>query len=173
MNDLELAQFLARLAVADNRQVDAFVLAHWQPLIGDLELHDAVDALVMHSRESTVYLMPAHIIENVKRIRDERYRATRQALVSAQRDSETYAPRPLNEKAMAEAWNDEAEFAKQVEIYNDQLRAEGFPDSTVATHHKPATRYPEYQKRDPDAWMQRQATTWPTAEQIAQRGDAA
>jgi hypothetical protein len=166
MNDLELAQFLARLAVADNRQVDAFVLAHWQPLIGDLELQDAVDALVMHSRESTVYLMPAHIIENVKRIRDERYRATRQALVSAQRDTEEYAPRPLNEKAMAEAWNDEAEFEKQVEIYNDQLRAEGLAASTVAAHHKPAVRYPERQKRDPDAWMQRVGTSWPTGAMV-------
>jgi len=63
--------FLARVNVADNRQVDALVVELWTEVIGDLEYEDCVAAHVLHLKESTDYLKPAHIIENVKRIRSD------------------------------------------------------------------------------------------------------
>lgn len=63
-----MATFLARIQVADNRQVDELTLIHWHDVCGDLELVDALAALVMHCRETTEYLKPAHIIANVTRV---------------------------------------------------------------------------------------------------------
>lgn len=36
------------------------------------------------------------------------------------------APRPENLEAMAAAWNDPVEFARQKAIYNEQLRQQGY-----------------------------------------------
>lgn len=72
MNQIELAKVLARIQAGDNRVVDKVTVAHWRETIGHLKYQDAMDAVVMHFRESTEYLMPAHVIRNARRIRNER-----------------------------------------------------------------------------------------------------
>lgn len=125
MNDRELTQLLARIAVADNRQVDQLVIAHWRDTIGDLDYTDAMAAVNMHFRESTAYLLPAHIVENVKRIskaRAEQQKALDQDGVRP----EDVGPTPDNFEAMAAAWNDPVAFAREVAIYNQQCIDGGF-----------------------------------------------
>jgi hypothetical protein len=121
MDDREIAQLLARINIADNRQVDEMVLGHWKEMVGDLPYQDALEAVNMHFRESLAYLLPAHVRANVERI--QRDRAQRQ--VDA--PPKVGAPKPKNFDAMSRAWNDPVEFARQEAIYNQQLIDEGFP----------------------------------------------
>jgi hypothetical protein len=70
----DIARVLAAAAARDNRSVgDADILA-WHQDIGDLEFTDALEAVSMHYRESTDRIMPAHVRQLAKRIRDERRR---------------------------------------------------------------------------------------------------
>lgn len=127
MNDHELRKFMGRVTVADNRQVDTYVLAHWRETIGMIAYDDAVQALNMHFMESTEYLMPAHIIRGVRRIREDR------ALNRAD-DEENLPieghPKPLNMEAMQAAHDrgDPVAYAREVSIYNQQLIDAGYPD---------------------------------------------
>jgi len=75
----ETAAVLAKIKLGDNRQVDnaGFVLNEWHDAIGDLEYSDAIAAVVLHRRESTDYLMPAHIRIGAKRAKEAREREQR------------------------------------------------------------------------------------------------
>ena len=68
MNKQECAKVLAKIQLGDNRQVDAATLAEWFDTIGHLEFEDAVGAVRLHRQESTDWLMPAHVIRNVRRL---------------------------------------------------------------------------------------------------------
>jgi hypothetical protein len=73
MNLGEAAAVLAKAAGYDNRTVgDANVMA-WHEALGDLDLADALQAIAIHHRTSTDYLMPVHIRRLVADIRRERY----------------------------------------------------------------------------------------------------
>ena len=80
MTNDEVAKVLARIQLGDNRQVDRATLLDWIDTIGDLDFADSIAAVVMHRRESTAYLLPAHIRANVKTIRARRERDARLAL---------------------------------------------------------------------------------------------
>lgn len=68
MNIQETNALLARIQVIDNRQIgDSTVLA-WHELVGDLDYDAAVEAVRLHFRESTAYLVPAHVRHGVERI---------------------------------------------------------------------------------------------------------
>ena len=75
----ETAAVLAKIKLGDNRQVDnaGLVLNEWHDAIGDLEYTDAIAAVVLHRRESTEYLMPAHIRMGARRARESREREER------------------------------------------------------------------------------------------------
>jgi len=79
MNYQEVSAVLAKIKLGDNRQIDdkGLVLRDWFDSIGDLEYSDAIAAVVLHRRESTEYLMPAHIRVGAKRARDSREREER------------------------------------------------------------------------------------------------
>lgn len=79
----EVVKVLARVQMDDNRQVDRVVVESWVEEIGDLEYGDAIEAVVMHRRETTVWLMAAHVRENVRRIRNAQARADRVANAKA------------------------------------------------------------------------------------------
>jgi len=79
----EVVKVLARVQMDDNRQVDRVVVESWVEEIGDLEFGDAIEAVVMHRRETTAWLMAAHVRENVRRVkaaqaRDDRVNNPRQ-----------------------------------------------------------------------------------------------
>lgn len=80
MTTEEVAKVLARIQLGDNRQADRAVLLDWVETIGDLDFEDAIAAVVMHRRDSTSYLLPAHVRENVRLIRSRRDRSERLAL---------------------------------------------------------------------------------------------
>lgn len=72
MDVQQTAQLVALVQIGDNRRVDRAVVAAWHDLVHDLPLEDALDAVRAHRRESTDYLLPAHVIAGVKRIRKAR-----------------------------------------------------------------------------------------------------
>lgn len=68
MNIQETNALLTRIQVIDNRQIgDSTVLA-WHELVEDLDYRMAVEAVRLHFRESTAYLVPAHVRAGVERI---------------------------------------------------------------------------------------------------------
>jgi hypothetical protein len=79
MNIQESAAVLAKIKVGDNREVDqaGLVLREWHETLKDLPYGDAVEAVNMHRRSSDRYLMPAHIVENVRIIQARREREQR------------------------------------------------------------------------------------------------
>ncbi|MGN6200003.1 hypothetical protein [Humibacter sp.] len=91
MNIKETAAVLAKIKLGDNREVTTLVIQEWHDAIGDLAYADAVEAVRMHRRDSTDYLMPAHVWANARlvasrRERDERIQAQaeRRALPATQ-----------------------------------------------------------------------------------------
>ncbi len=75
MDIQQTARLLALVQIGDNRRVDRAVVAAWHDLVHDLPLDDALDAVRAHRRESTDYLLPAHVIAGVRRIRGARLAA--------------------------------------------------------------------------------------------------
>ncbi|KAA9133737.1 hypothetical protein [Microbacterium caowuchunii] len=69
MTTEELTVLLARIQVIDNRQVDALTLQAWEPLLAGIAYADAVAAVNAHFRDTTEYLMPAHIVRRVREAR--------------------------------------------------------------------------------------------------------
>lgn len=123
MNNEQVAAVVAKIKLGDNREVTQLVLREWSDSIAFLDFDDAILAVTMHRRESTEYLQPAHIIANVKRIRQDR---TSRAEVETGVE-QVGAPRPANWDAMVAAWNDPVEYAKQRAIYSQQLVDAGYP----------------------------------------------
>jgi hypothetical protein len=79
----ETAQLLAVASSIDNRIVDQMTVGAWQEAVGHLSYTDCREALAMHRRESTEYLVPAHIVAGVKRLlaaRDREERVARRAI---------------------------------------------------------------------------------------------
>lgn len=68
MNLEQTAALLARVQVIDNRKVDEATVLAWQELLGDVDYPAALEAVKLHFRESTAYLLPAHVRANVTRI---------------------------------------------------------------------------------------------------------
>ncbi len=75
MDIQQTAQLVALIQIGDNRRVDRAVIAAWHDLVQDLPLDDALEAVRVHRRESTDYLLPAHVIAGVKRLRGARLAA--------------------------------------------------------------------------------------------------
>lgn len=72
MNRAECAKVLAKIQLGDNRQVDQLVLEEWFDTIGHLRFEDAIGAVRLHRQESDAWLMPAHVVRNVFRVRESR-----------------------------------------------------------------------------------------------------
>jgi len=79
MNYEQTATVLAKIKVGDNREIDAqgIVLREWHESIGDLKFEDAIEAVRLHRRESSVYLTANHIRVGAVRARDAREREER------------------------------------------------------------------------------------------------
>lgn len=90
MNVEEIGRLLAKVAGYDNRTVgDANILA-WHEALSDVDYRDALEAVAVHFRGSTDYLMPVHVRRGAETIDRDRRRAERehaeaeQALESAE-----------------------------------------------------------------------------------------
>ena len=85
MNRSHTALVLTKIAALDNRRLDdphgaeTPILDAWHELIGHLRYEDCIQAVTEHRRESTDWLLPAHIITRVKAIRAARISAVAEA----------------------------------------------------------------------------------------------
>lgn len=122
MNTEQLKNVVARIQAGDNRVVDTVTLAHWQQTIGELDYEDTIAAVVTHFKESTAYLLPAHVIANYRRIRVERGLRTPVEVMPAG----SGAPAPKNLDALTAAHGNPEEFEREWQIYEQQLRDEGY-----------------------------------------------
>jgi len=79
MNNSQVAAVLAKIQLGDNREIDAqgIVLREWHESIGDLNFEDAIEAVRLHRRESSVYLTANHVRVGAQRARDAREREER------------------------------------------------------------------------------------------------
>lgn len=75
MNRSEIALLLGAVAARDRRTIGETDVLAWHEDLGDLGFDEARAAVSRHFRESTDYLMPAHIRQHVKVIRAEQRKA--------------------------------------------------------------------------------------------------
>lgn len=92
----EVARLLAAAAMFDYRKVEKADAQAWHLVLGELPFDDAMEALRRHYAESTDRLMPAHVRQGVRAIRNERAAKTHSealALPSRFEDDEDRAER--------------------------------------------------------------------------------
>lgn len=73
----EAFQLLTLASARDGRTVDREVALVWAQDLERIDIADAVEAATMHYRESTAWMMPNHVIANVRRVREVRDRENR------------------------------------------------------------------------------------------------
>lgn len=71
---------LADVARRDNRPPSHALLAMWHDALEDIDFYEAKAALKILNRETTDYLMPAHVRQAVKRVRAEVARPSKAAM---------------------------------------------------------------------------------------------
>lgn len=69
MNKTETAKLLTIASMIDNRTVAPETVEAWHDVLGHLTYGLAKAAMSLHRRESTDYLMPAHITKNIPRVK--------------------------------------------------------------------------------------------------------
>lgn len=99
MNTREAFQLLTLASARDGRTVDVEVATVWADDLAYIPLEDAVEAARMHYRESSAWLMPAHVTANVKRIREQRDREER-----VRRQLEPPKPLPADDEGIKAYW---------------------------------------------------------------------
>lgn len=72
MNIDQTNQLLIRIQAIDNRQIGDSTVVAWHRIVGHLDYDDAVRAVEDHFGHSREYLMPIHVVEGVKRVRESR-----------------------------------------------------------------------------------------------------
>ena len=77
MTKAEVAKLLALASSVDNRIVREPQVEAWHAILGNLLFDDAVEALWEHFRKSKDYLMPAHIFDGARIVRERRERRQR------------------------------------------------------------------------------------------------
>lgn len=73
MTPEEVAALLKQIAARDNRRTGPETIAAWLEDLDGLDFDDCREAVRRHFRESTDWLMPAHIRRHVGAIREERF----------------------------------------------------------------------------------------------------
>lgn len=109
MNKLELSQLLTVASGIDNRTVTPDVVEIWFPILQDIDYDVAVEAMQMHYRESTDWLMPAIVRRNASRVLERRDRERRMSQPAIARKEITF---------------DRAEFDRMVQESIEKHRAE-------------------------------------------------
>lgn len=84
MNIRETARLLGLAASYDNRNITDNAVVAWQAALSDVDFADGQAAVVRHFRESTDYLMPAHVRRGAEDVDRERRRAERERLEAEQ-----------------------------------------------------------------------------------------
>ncbi|OOB91207.1 hypothetical protein B0T42_07365 [Rathayibacter sp. VKM Ac-2630] len=69
MTPRECSELLTYASIIDNRTVAPETVQAWMEVLGHLDVTLARQAIIQHRRESTEYLMPAHVIRGAQRLR--------------------------------------------------------------------------------------------------------
>jgi hypothetical protein len=77
MKESEAFQLLTLASARDGRKVSQSVARVWADDLARIDIDVAVEAATLHYRESSDWLMPAHVIRNSKRVLEARERAAR------------------------------------------------------------------------------------------------
>ena len=72
MDEREAFQLLTLASARDGRTVSQAVARVWADDLSGVALVDAVSAVRLHFQESTDWLLPAHVVRNVKRALETR-----------------------------------------------------------------------------------------------------
>lgn len=75
MNLVETHDLLTLAAAFDNRKFGDETVAAWREVLSRESFEDARDAVLHHFKTSTEYLMPAHVTQRCREIRNERFDA--------------------------------------------------------------------------------------------------
>lgn len=75
MTPTEAAALLAVCAAYDNRKPDPDTAQAWALALDGIRFHDARDVIVDHYKQSTDWIMPAHVRRGVKKLRGKRLEA--------------------------------------------------------------------------------------------------
>lgn len=70
MDKVELSKLLTIASVIDNRTVAPETVDVWHTVVSHIDFPIALEAVQLHFRESTDYLMPGHVAANARRVRD-------------------------------------------------------------------------------------------------------
>lgn len=104
MNRSEVAMILTAAAARDRRTIGETDVLAWHEDIGDLDYDVAREAISRHYRESTDWVMPAHIRRHAATIVHDRRRAIREAsearALEAERNDPTRRDRSAEVAAM-------------------------------------------------------------------------
>ena len=73
MNLVETHDLLTLAAAFDNRKFGDETVAAWREVLRRESFEDARDAVIHHFKTSTEYLMPAHIVQQCREVRNERH----------------------------------------------------------------------------------------------------
>jgi hypothetical protein len=98
MNLEQAGAVLAKAAAFDNRTIGDANLLAWHEILGDLDVDDCLDAISQHHRESTDYLMPAHVRRIALKLRKDRNEQQRQ-LEQRQAIAASFANGPLADRS--------------------------------------------------------------------------
>jgi hypothetical protein len=77
MDIVETGVVLAKIQAFDNRNVDPATTIAWQEVLEPHTLQDALAAVSAYFRTNTAWIMPAHIVERVREVEQERVRQFR------------------------------------------------------------------------------------------------
>jgi hypothetical protein len=121
MNSGDILDLLEYVQLGDARTIGKADVEQWQKIIPPhITLTEAMEAVEMHRRESTNWLMPAHIIANVKKLNLERRREeARQLSLGYTRTEPSRVPWWF--KKLYEA---ELNYTKQMRKENPRFRTE-------------------------------------------------
>jgi len=72
MNYQEANVLITVIAAGDNRSTDDRSVEYWRDMLSDISFEDALEAVVIHRREFTEWMQPAHVRRIVKQRRNLR-----------------------------------------------------------------------------------------------------
>jgi hypothetical protein len=72
MTPRECSELLTYASIIDNRTVAPETVNAWMEIVGHLDVTLARQAIIQHRRESTDYLLPAHVVKNARRAQEAR-----------------------------------------------------------------------------------------------------
>jgi hypothetical protein len=103
MTKTETALLLAQVCAFDRRTVGESDVTAWQAALDDIDLTDAQLAVTQHYRESTEWLMVAHVRAGVRRLRAARLAEAPEPVPEADPDDVVGYQRALRAQRLAAA----------------------------------------------------------------------